>query len=147
MLNVLRPLFSCVDVHTHAWLINCAPIVIKETCEKMCQQEAAFFIEDNPPKAPAPYSFKAIECKCIPGKVNWIPAKYHWKVLAKQVKAKPASATDEGAPLRISFDAPAEKRKTFHVEGLRTREVPDVQARHLRMEQVRSGQAAAHKDS
>ena len=116
MLNVLKPVSICVDVHTHRWLTDCAPIVIKETCEKMCKEEAAEFKASNPPKELAPYSFKACECQNILGKVNWIPGKWIWIVSIKRDKAKPADATDAGAPLRISFDAPAEKRKFFRVD-------------------------------
>ena len=116
VLNCLKPVAIRVGMNTHRWLSLCAPIVIQETCEQMCKDEADELEASTPPKEHAPYCFKPVECPPIAGKVAWVSDKYTWVVLSNPGKAKPAAATDAGESPRTSFDAPAAKRQYFSVD-------------------------------
>ena len=117
VLNCLKPVAIRVDMSTHSWLSQWAPLAIQETCQQVCKDMAEESEASTPVKQPAPYSFRPVDCPTISGKVGWDSSKYAWVVLSEPAKAKPAAATAAGDSAPTTFEAPKKKREHFSVDA------------------------------
>ena len=82
VLNCLKPVAIRVDMNTHSWLSQWAPLAIQETCQQLVKDIAEESEASTPVKQPAPYSFRPVDCPTIAGKVAWDSSKYTWVVLS-----------------------------------------------------------------